>query len=267
MTSQICGAPLLAPFFRDHQMRIYYGNMNIESSNRFEDPERRGVYRAITSRRDVRSQFTKANIPDDVIARLLAAAHHAPSVGYMQPWEFIVIRDERVRRDIHQNFERANRTAAESYEHDRRALYEQLKLAGILDAPITLCITCNRSSARGHGLGRQTMPDTPIYSTVCAIQNLWLAARAEGVGVGWVSILDVANLRRSLSIPDHIDPVAYLCLGYVSAFAERPELETSGWEHRAQLADLVHFDRYGETDHDQAAQLLTSLSRDPIISL
>jgi len=241
--------------------------MNIESSNRFEDSERRGVYRAITSRRDVRSQFIPANLPDDVIARLLAAAHHAPSVGFMQPWEFIVIRDERIRRDIHQNFERANRTAAESYEGDRRFLYEQLKLAAILDAPINLCVTCNRSTARGHGLGRQTMPETPIYSTVCAIQNLWLAARAEGVGVGWVSILDVANLRRSLSIPDHIDPVAYLCLGHVSAFAQQPELETSGWEQRAPLAGLIHFDRYGEIDHNQAGQLLTSLSCDPFIQL
>jgi len=185
----------------------------------------------------------------------------------MQPWEFIVIRDEGIKRIIHSNFEQQNRIAAENYEGEQRLLYEQLKLAGILDAPINLCVTCNKSLPRGKGLGRQTMPETPIYSTVCAIQNLWLAARAEGVGVGWVSILDVESLRQSLSIPDHIDPVAYLCLGYVSAFAERPELETSGWEHRAQLADLVHFDRYGETDHDQAAQLLTSLSRDPIISL
>jgi 5,6-dimethylbenzimidazole synthase len=241
--------------------------MTIESDNRFDDCERMGVYRAITSRRDVRSQFTGASIPDDVIARLLAAAHHAPSVGFMQPWEFIVIRDERIKREIHTNFEQANRSAAETYDGERRLIYERLKLAGILDAPINLCVTCNKFATRGQGLGRQTMPETPIYSTVCAIQNMWLAARAEGVGVGWVSILDVATLRRALSIPDHIDPVAYLCLGYVSTFAERPELETSGWEQRAPLADLIHFDRYGQTDHDQAEHLLTSLSRGPLTPL
>jgi 5,6-dimethylbenzimidazole synthase len=241
--------------------------MTSESENRFDDCERTGVYRAITSRRDVRSQFTPANIPDDVLARLLAAAHHAPSVGFMQPWEFIVIRDKRIKGEIHSNFEKANRGAAEAYEGDRRLVYERLKLAGILDAPINLCVTCNKSATRGQGLGRQTMPETPIYSTVCAIQNLWLAARAEGVGVGWVSILEVATLRRSLSIPDNIDPVAYLCLGYVGTFAERPELETSGWEQRAPLADLIHFDRYGERDPDQAGQLLTSLSRDPFIAI
>jgi len=241
--------------------------MTIESDNRFDDCERAGVYRAITSRRDVRSQFTATRIPEDVLARLLAAAHHAPSVGFMQPWEFIVIRDERIRREVHSNFEQQNRIAAETYEGDRRLLYEHLKLAGILDAPINLCVTCNKSLARGKGLGRQTMPETPIYSTVCAIQNLWLAARAEGVGVGWVSILDVESLRRSLSIPDHIEPVAYLCLGYVSAFAERPDLEARGWEQRARLADLIHFDQYGETDRDQAGHLLTSLSHDPFIPL
>ena len=241
--------------------------MTIESENRFDDCERRGVYRAITSRRDVRSQFNSAAIPDNLLARLLAAAHCAPSVGFMQPWEFIVIRDDRIKRDIHSNFEKANRSAAETYEGDRRVLYERQKLAGILDAPINLCVTCNKSATRGQGLGRQTMPETPIYSTVCAIQNLWLAARAEGVGVGWVSILDVATLRRSLAIPDHIDPVAYLCLGYVSAFAERPDLETSGWERRAPLADLIHFERYGEIDHNQAAQLLKSISCDPFIPL
>jgi 5,6-dimethylbenzimidazole synthase len=241
--------------------------MTIESSNRFEDPERMGVYRAITSRRDVRSQFSPAPVPDDVIARLLAAAHHAPSVGFMQPWEFIVVRDERIKREIHANFEQANRAAAETYDGDRRLLYDQLKLAAILDAPINLCVTCNKSAPRGHGLGRRSMPETPIYSTVCAIQNLWLAARAEGVGVGWVSILDVPVLRRTLAIPDNIDPVAYLCLGYVSAFGEQPELEARGWEQRAPLADLIHFDRYGEIDPDRAGRLLTSLTRDPFICI
>jgi len=241
--------------------------MSIESQNRFEDSERIGVYRAITGRRDVRSQFSRAALPDDVVARLLAAAHHAPSVGFMQPWEFIIVREDRIKRNIYENFEKANRAAAESYDGEQRLLYEQLKLAGILDAPINLCVTCNKHEPRGRGLGRQTMPETPVYSTVCAVQNLWLAARAEGVGVGWVSILEPEALRKTLSIPANIDPVAYLCLGYVTEFASHPDLETRGWEQRAPLADLIHFDRYGGLDPNEAGKLLTSLSYDPLIGV
>ncbi len=222
----------------------------------FSADERRGVYRAIHERRDVRAQFLPTPLPDDVLARLLDAAHHAPSVGFMQPWEFILIRDAAVRRRIHDLFDGANRRAAEVYTDERRARYGALKLAGILESPVNLCLTCNADTERGHGLGRQTMPETAFYSTVCAVQNLWLAARAEGVGVGWVSIFDKAELRAALGIPDAIEPVAYLCLGYVSEFGAQPDLELKGWETRATLADLIHFERYGERDPDRTARLL-----------
>jgi 5,6-dimethylbenzimidazole synthase len=224
----------------------------------FSEEEKRGVYRAIAERRDVRSQFLPVPIPDAILARLLWAAHCAPSVGLMQPWEFIVIRDAVVKQRVSDLFERANRKAAGIYEGKRRKLYDSIKLAGILEAPINLCITCNPTVSRGSGLGRQTMPETARYSSVCAAQNLWLAARAEGVGVGWVSILDPAELRQTLAIPPAVDPVAYLCLGYVNEFLSRPELEIKGWEQFVPLAELIHFDSYGGRDPDRAVRLVGS---------
>jgi 5,6-dimethylbenzimidazole synthase len=224
---------------------------------RFSAAERRGVYRAIYERRDVRSNFLPKPVPDRVLGRLLDAAHHGPSVGFMQPWDFIVIRDEAVRREVHECFLEANRQAAERYSGERRALYGKLKLAGILDAPVNLCITCDRQRGRGAGLGRQTDPATDLYSTACAIQNLWLAARAESLGVGWVSILDFGRLREVLEIPEELVPVAYLCIGYVAEFPPCPELESAGWESRESLAKLVHFDRWSGRD-EQRASALTS---------
>src|SRR5262249_7637025 len=120
-----------------------------------------------------------------------------------------------------------------------------LKLAGILDAPVNICVTCDRQRAKGAGLGRQSDPAVDLYSTVCAVQNLWLAARAESLGVGWVSILDIDQLKAILSIPASLTPVAYLCVGYVSEFRPQPDLEAKGWETRSELASVVHFDRWG----------------------
>ncbi len=221
----------------------------------FSDDERRGVYRAIYERRDIRSQFIPQPLPDDVLSRILDAAHHAPSVGLMQPWEFIVIADADIRREVREQFDAANRLAAEGYVGERRDLYDRLKLEAIVDSAVNVCVTCDPTVTRGHGLGRQTMPETAMYSTVCAIQNCWLAARAEGVGVGWISILDVDAVRRILTIPPHLVVVGYLCLGYVSAFEPEPELETRGWESRVPLASALHFDRYGGADKSRAHAL------------
>ncbi len=222
---------------------------------RFSEDERRGVYRAIYERRDVRSRFIAAALPDEVLARILDAAHHAPSVGFMQPWEFIVITDTLVRRAVRQQFEDTNTRAATAYVGERRGLYDRLKLQAIEDSAVNLCVTCDPTVARGHGLGRQTMPETAMYSAVCAIQNCWLAARAEDVGVGWVSIVEAEALRRILAIPDHIVVVGYLCLGYVSGFDAEPELEAKGWEQRVPLADVIHFDQYGAVDPLRAQRL------------
>jgi 5,6-dimethylbenzimidazole synthase len=229
----------------------------MRETDAFSPAERRGVYRAIYERRDIRSQFVPDAVPDSVLGRLLDAAHHGPSVGFMQPWDFIVIRDEAVRRAIHDCFLQANRQAAERYQGERRELYDSLKLAGILDAPVNLCITCDRERARGNGLGRQTDPATDMYSTICAVQNLWLAARAESLGVGWVSILNFDRLRELLAIPAGVVPVAYLCVGYVSEFPARPELETAGWASREDLARLIHFESWAGRDEQRASRLLS----------
>jgi 5,6-dimethylbenzimidazole synthase len=222
----------------------------------FSDDEKRGVYRAIHERRDVRGQFLADPIPADVLGRILNAAHHAPSVGFMQPWDFIVIESVPVRRAVYQNFERANACAAGVYEGEQRDAYRRMKLAGILDAPTNICVTCDRQRELGRGLGRQTDPATDLYSTVCAVQNLWLAARAEGLGVGWVSILDLEELKTLLGIPASHTPVAYLCVGYVSEFRLRPDLEESGWEHRQELSTLLHFDGWANRDEERSAALL-----------
>jgi 5,6-dimethylbenzimidazole synthase len=221
----------------------------------FSDAERRGVYRAIYERRDVRATFVAKPLPDEVLSRILDAAHHAPSVGLMQPWEFIVVTDVKVRCEVRAQFDAANRRAAEMYAGSQRELYDSLKLEAIVDSPINVCVTCDPTVLRGHGLGRQTMPETAMYSAVCAIQNCWLAARAEGVGVGWISILDTDAIRRILAIPPHIVIVGYLCLGYVSGFETQPELATRGWERRLPLERTLHFDRYGSRDDHRARAL------------
>lgn len=214
----------------------------------FSDSERAAVYRVIAARRDVRQGFIDRPLPDELLQRLLAAAHCAPSVGLMQPSHFIVIRDLATRKTVHDIFHEANLQATATYTGDRAKLYASLKLEGILEAPQNLCIVCDTRTERGHKLGRHTMPETAVYSTVCAVQNLWLAARAEGVGIGWVSILDPVRLREALHIPEHILPVAYLCLGYVDKFETQPELERAGWEKRVPLETAVCYDRYTEDE-------------------
>jgi 5,6-dimethylbenzimidazole synthase len=209
----------------------------------FSDAEREALYRIIGSRRDVRA-FRRDPVPDDVLGRILHAAHQAPSVGFMQPWSFIVIRDPVTRARVKDVFLWENERASANYAGDRADLYRSLKLEGLEDAPINLCVTCDRTRGGPHVLGRNTIIDTDLYSTCCAVQNLWLAARAEGVGVGWVSILDNDALRGVLDIPAHVVPVAYLCAGYPREFFETPELERRGWAHRLPLEDVVYRERW-----------------------
>jgi 5,6-dimethylbenzimidazole synthase len=213
-------------------------------AGKFETDELRGVYRAIRERRDVRSGFLPEPLSDQVLTRLLEAAHHAPSVGLMQPWRFILIRGIEIRKAVHDIFLRSNQAALDVYQGDRAKKYASLKLEGILEAPQNLCIVCNPECERGHRLGRHSMPETALYSAVCAVQNLWLAARAEGVGVGWVSILDKEMLQSVLHIPENIVPIAYLCLGYVDHFATEPDLERAQWEHRVPLDQVLGFEQY-----------------------
>jgi 5,6-dimethylbenzimidazole synthase len=216
------------------------------SNGRFTDSERQGVYRAIFERRDVRSQFLPDPVSPDVLTRLLEAAHHAPSVGFMQPWDFIVIESRDVRETVLAMFEQENQKASERFEGERKEHYRSLKLQGIMESPLNLCITCDRSRGGPHVLGRNSIVETDLFSTCLAVQNLWLAARAEGIGVGWVSILDQEQLSTALNLPDHVYPLAYLCLGYVSDFLDQPELEAKGWRSRLPLSELVHGDKWGQ---------------------
>lgn len=218
------------------------------SADGFTEAERTALYKAIFSRRDVRGQFSPDPVPEDALRRILTAAHHAPSVGFMQPWNFLVITDPAVKATIHADFAKANEEAAAMFEGERRGLYSRLKLEGIREAPVNLCVTCDRERSGPVVLGRTHMPTMDLYSCVCAVQNLWLAARAEGFGVGWVSILHEEALKTTLGIPDRIVPIAYLCLGRVSHFEPVPELETKGWRRRLDLDELVFRDRWGNAE-------------------
>ncbi|PJF11268.1 5,6-dimethylbenzimidazole synthase [Pseudorhodobacter sp. MZDSW-24AT] len=212
----------------------------------FSSAERAAVYRAIESRRDVRGQFTARPIDDATLLRLLSAAHHAPSVGLSQPWNFIVIRSDAVKQAAHAAFSRANDEARAMFPAERRALYSALKLEGLLTAPVSLCITCDHSRGGPVVLGRTHQPQMDEYSTVCAVQNLMLAARAEGIGTGWVSIFHPADVQTLLGLPAHVSVVAWLCLGYVDALYDQPELQAKGWAERLPLADLIFADHWGQ---------------------
>nr|CAD6414145.1 5,6-dimethylbenzimidazole synthase [Rhizobium sp. Q54] len=212
----------------------------------FSDDERAAVYRAIETRRDVRDQFLPDPVPEQVLQRLLAAAHAAPSVGFMQPWNFIVVRDDGVREAASRAFSRANEEAAAMFPEEKQEAYRTLKLEGIRKAPVSICVTCDPDRAGPVVLGRTHNPRTDAYSTVCAIQNLWLAARAEGVGLGWVSIFREEDIRLLLGIPERVEIVAWLCLGYVEQLYREPELAVKGWRQRLPLEELVYRDRWGD---------------------
>jgi 5,6-dimethylbenzimidazole synthase len=196
------------------------------------------LYTAIYGRRDVR-RFRTDPVPDSILLRILDAAHHAGSVGFMQPWNFIVVRSPELKKKVHDSFAAENARAAANYAGDRRSLYNSFKLEGILEAPVNIAVTCDRSRRGPTVLGRASMPETDLYSTCCAIQNLWLAARAEGIGVGWVSILDPQTVKKLLKIPPDIVLVAYLCVGHPVQFEDRPMLEKAGWESRTPLEEVI----------------------------
>jgi 5,6-dimethylbenzimidazole synthase len=216
---------------------------------KFTPSEREAVSKTIFARRDVR-RFLSTPIPAKAVERILLAAHHAPSVGFMQPWNFIVIRQPRTKKLIKEAFLVARGQEAELFADERKKLYLSLKLEGIEEAPLNICVTCDSTRHGPAVLGRTLIPQTDIYSTCCAIQNLWLAARAEGLGVGWVSILSEARLKDVLRIPAHVTVVGYLCVGYPLRFESKPELETVGWLDRLPLRDVI----FDETWNDKVGE-------------
>jgi len=212
----------------------------------FSEEEKGGFYKAIFSRRDVRSHFTSRPIDEEIIMKILKAAHHAPSVGFSQPWNFILIKDNETKKKIKESFEKEREYSAKLVEEPRRSKYLSFKLEGIIDAPVNICVTYDPSKFGPFVIGRTTIPETGIYSVCCAVQNLWLASRTEGVGVGWVSILSNDVLKRVLDLPEHVTPIAYLCLGYVEQFAKKPDLETAGWLPRLNLKDVVYYEKWNQ---------------------
>ncbi len=234
-------------------------NSQLMQNIEFSQEDKDGLYKTIFNRRDVRGQFKPDPIPAEVLARILTAAHHAPSVGFMQPWNFMVIKSHQVKKSIHQAFSEANEEAAQMFEDEKQKTYRSLKLEGILEAPINLCITCDKNKAGPVVIGRTHIKTMDLYSSVCAVQNLWLAARAEGVGLGWVSIIKQQALHSILGIPKGVVPVAYLCLGYVSDFYKKPELETANWRERLPLAEQVYFDQWQDTRERGQDELIHQL--------
>jgi len=214
----------------------------------FSKDEKNGFYKAVFSRRDVRSHFSPEPIDDKTLSRILNAAHHAPSVGFSQPWNFILIKDQETRRKIKDSFDKERIRSSELIKDPKRSRYLALRLEGIIDSAVNICVTYDPSKFGPFVIGRTSIPETGIYSVCCAIQNLWLAARTEGVGLGWVSILSNDDLKKTLEIPDHVVPVAYLCLGHVSEFAQKPDLETAGWLPRLDLKDVVFYEKWNRVD-------------------
>lgn len=186
-------------------------------------------------RRDVR-RFRREPLPDGALDRLLAIAATAPSVGLSQPWRFVLVESETRRAAIRASFEACNAEALCAQEAERASLYARLKLAGLDEAPCQLAVFAEADPDQGAGLGRRTMPETTAYSAVLAVHTLWLAALAEGIGLGWLSILDPGVVTEALEVPTGWRFVAYLCLGYPSEPSEMPELEREGWERRRRAA-------------------------------
>jgi 5,6-dimethylbenzimidazole synthase len=233
------------------------------SQNSFVQYEIDAVYKAIFSRRDVRTKFLNKKIPANILARILNAAHHAPSVGFSQPWDFILVSDMKNREQIKHSFVEEFQKSVRMLDSDqvRQGKYTSMKLEGILESSINICITYDPERFGPFVLGRTSILETGVYSVCCAIQNLWLAARAEGLGMGWLSIISNDKIRKILDIPEHVSPVAYLCLGYVSEFEEAPDLERSGWLPRLNLEDVVCYEKWRVYKSEKWAEMRAEVTR------
>ena len=205
-------------------------------ATRFNDADRAAVYRAIYERRDMR-HFVRGPVDPAVLQRLLDAAHHAPSVGYMQPWRIARITDPTLRHALHASVERERLNTADALGK-RRDEFMKLKVEGMLDCGELLVIAL-MDGREAHVFGRRTLPEMDLASVSCAIQNMWLAARAEGIGVGWVSLFDPAEVRTLLHMPEGAQPVAILCVGQIDEYYPEPMLETEQWATRVSLATCV----------------------------
>jgi len=204
-----------------------------------------GLYEAIRTRRDVRAEFTGELVDDAVLWRLLEAAHRAPSVGNSQPWDFVVVRDRQTLRRFAGHVADKRREFHAALPPERAATFEPIKIEGIAESGTGIVVTYDHDRGGPQVLGRATVPETGVFSTVLAIQNLWLAATAERIGVGWVSFHDPEFLAELVGLPEGVRPVAWLCVGPVREFQTVPDLERFGWRSGRPLADAVHHERFG----------------------
>ncbi|MGG3892164.1 5,6-dimethylbenzimidazole synthase [Metabacillus fastidiosus] len=211
----------------------------------FTKEEMDAVYKAIYTRRDVRS-FLPNPVPQESIDKIVQAGHNAPSVGFMQPWNFIMITSKDVKEQLAWAADKERRALAIHYEGGKESKFLSLKVEGLKEAPITICVTCDPTRGGSHVLGRNSIPETDVLSTACAIQNMWLAATAEGLALGWVSFYKKADIRDILEIPPHIDPIALLSIGYTDKYPDKPLLELADWEKRRPLDDLIFQNKWGE---------------------
>lgn len=207
--------------------------------------ERSELYDVIARRRDVRAEFTGAPPSAEALERILGAAHAAPSVGHTQPWDFVLVRDPAVRATFWSHVREERAAFAAGLPPERAAIFERIRVEGVRESGLGVVVTHDQRRGGEHVLGRHAIADAGLYSTCLAIENLWLAATAEGLGLGWVSFYREEFLAGLLGIPDGVRPVAWLCLGEVSRLQETPDLERHGWRHRRPLADAVHHERFG----------------------
>lgn len=231
----------------------------------YDEAERAAVLKVMRERRDIRNGFRSDPIPHEVLLRVLEAAHTAPSVGHSQPWDFVVIRSAETRRAMLDLALRQRDAYAKSLPKGRAKQFKELKIEAILDTPVNIVVTADPTRGGRHTLGRHTQPQMAPYSSALAVENLWLAARAEGLGVGWVSFFDEREMVRVLGLPEHLEVVAYLCVGYVDEFPDEPELMQAGWSKRRPLSWVVHEETYGrralpgEEPHDLLGETVAQI--------
>ncbi|MFC3898592.1 5,6-dimethylbenzimidazole synthase [Lentzea rhizosphaerae] len=202
------------------------------------------LYEVVHRRRDTRAEFTGEEIAPDVLRRVLTAAHAAPSVGLSQPWDFVLVRDESIRRAFRDHVQAERSVFSAQLDEERAEVFSRIKVEGVMESSLGIVVTYDPDRGAPAVLGRHAIADAGLYSVCLAIQNLWLAATEEGLGVGWVSFYREDVLRRLLDIPARIRPVAWLCVGPVRSLPDTPDLERHGWRTRLPLDDVLHHDRY-----------------------
>jgi 5,6-dimethylbenzimidazole synthase len=202
------------------------------------------LYDAINRRRDTRAEFTGAPIADDVLTRVLSAAHAAPSVGMSQPWDYVLVRSPETRQAFYEHVAGERDVFAAELSGERASTFSKIKIEGIRESTLGVVVGYDPTRGGQHVLGRHAIADAGLYSAVCSIQNLWLAATNEGLGVGWVSFYREEFLRELVGMPEHVRPIAWLCVGPVSELPDVPDLERFGWRHRSPLETVLHEERY-----------------------